>query len=274
MKKTAIVFLCMIAFASCANAETILYEASQTSTETTIDTTAETTETQTSSETAETAMRTTAETTPQTDEEYDYYMNLGVERGLYFSEIGEKYFHTSFVGKLDETKEQLHDRGADRHLDPILGLDTGKDEDGNFLYDPMDYDELKEYFHEMGISEHAFKSFQRVSYGAFYNIGGQLYEGRIDGGLSGWNCSYIDSYTLCGEDTVVYNCIWMGYAGKKFNNEYWSFDYDKDTTEPFTFTLRKENDEWMLFDCSNTYAFFEYFVGLEENYSNKYYKPE
>ena len=258
MKKYIVCLLCLT-LAACANTANT-EEISETAALTT-----------TASQTTTELKETSAETTSQTDEEYDYYMNLGVEKGMYFSEIGEKYFHTSFVGMLDKTKEQLHDFGADRHLDPILGLDTGKDEDGNFLYDPMDYDELKEYFHEMGISEHAFKSFQRVSYGAFYNIDGQLYEGRIDGGLWGWDCSYIDSYVLCGEDTVVYNCVWIGYAGS-YEDGFW--DYEEDKTEPFTFTLRKENDEWMLFDCSNTYAFFAYFVGLEENYSNKYYKPE
>lgn len=204
---------------------------------------------------------TPAESTTSAFEEItDEYLKLGCEKGLYYRKIGEKYFHTSadcfWVG--DSSKKQFIDSEADRHFTPIIGLT-----DGDSCI-PMNYSDVKNYFYEMGVSEHAFTQFQSNANGAYYEFDGQLYVGVVDGGLWGWDCSFIDNYILIDENTIKYNCIWIGYAGA-YNDGYWGYEEDK--TESFTFTLKNENGNWTLYECSNPYAFFAYFVGMEDYYN-------
>lgn len=203
-------------------------------------------------ETFNTELSVSEEITSYENMHYDY-MQIGYEEGMHYKEICSKYFHTSALiyWEIDSLKDQFVDDKTDRHFTPIIGL---KDDEEII---EMSYNDVQSYFAEMGISPNAFKQFQTTANGAYYDVDGQLYLGIIDGGITGWDCSYIKDYTIIDENTIQYNCIWIGYA------ENWSYKFTNDQIEEFTFTLKQENDKWMLYECSNLYAFCGYFKGFE-----------
>ena len=169
------------------------------------------------------------------------YLALGYEKGCYYQEICKTYFHTSIYinWQYGEVEKQFADDETGRFFIPITGYTVN----GETM--PIDYNWIRSYFKEMGISEHVFEQFQDNAHGAYYEIDGELYTGNIDGGESGWDYAYIDSYELLDDNTVQYNCIVKSYL-----------DYDD---RPFTFTLKNSNGVWELYECSDPYAFAAYF---------------
>lgn len=77
-----------------------------------------------------------------------------------------------------------------------------------------------------------------------------------DGGQAGWDYSYIKDYEISNDgNSITYNCERFG------DKENWG--YNEDLTEPFTFSIVKDNGIWKLDSCSNCEAFCDCFIGLE-----------
>lgn len=167
------------------------------------------------------------------------YVALGYEKGVYYKEICRDFFYSGSALRWEYGDEEKQFAEDDRMYVPV----TAYEKNGKMV--DTDYNSLKNDLNELGISDHAFMQFQQNANGAYYEIDGELYMGTIDGGEWGWDYAYIDSYELLDEITVQYNCIVKSYAG-----------YDD---RPFTFILKKNNNVWELYECSDPYAFASYF---------------
>ena len=129
----------------------------------------------------------------------------------------------------------------------------------NGIYVPMSFNEIKNFLMSyMSISENGFDDLCRNSPSKYIGVDDVCFLMSGDGGQAGWDYSYIKGYEISNDGSyITYNCERFG------DKENWG--YNEDLTEPFTFSIVKDNGIWKLDSCSNCEAFCDCFIGLESD---------
>lgn len=187
-------------------------------------------------------------------------LQAGKTAAAFYGKLVDKYFEygVSYNWKMaggSEDGDIYTDENSNSYY-KCYGLYTDRD---NGIYVPMSFNEVKHFLMSyMSLSENGFYDLCKNSPSKYVGVDDICFLMSGDGGQAGWDYSYIKDYEISNDgSSVTYNCERFG------DKENWG--YSEDLTEPFTFSIVKDNGIWKLDGCSNSEAFCSGFIGLESD---------
>ena len=187
-------------------------------------------------------------------------LQAGKTAAAFYGKLVDKYFEygVSYNWKMaggSEDGDIYTDENSNSYY-KCYGLYADRD---NGIYVPMSFYEVKNFLVSyMSISENGFDDLCKNSPSKYIGVDDVCFLMSGDGGQAGWDYSYIKGYEISNDgNSIIYNCERFG------DKENWG--YNEDLTEPFTFSIVKDNGIWKLDSCSNCEAFCDCFIGLESD---------